>query len=140
MPESYSARYFLANAYLYQQKHAESVPVLEAAIALKGVRVDRAEAQLAELLACAPDESLRNGQRALQLAQKALKSTPQPALIHYAALISAQLESGQFEAAAVTYANAKRKLKADDQAKLADLSSAITEKKPHRWPTKKVSE
>lgn len=97
-PDLAEARYALADAQIAKGLHAEAVATLLAGLELNASDT-RCNMLLAWELATAPEESLRDGERALKLAQQVYAAEPgnaRAADIYAAALA----EAGQFAAAA----------------------------------------
>lgn len=86
-PGDSSARLLLAQAYLRSEQHKQAVDMLEKSHAMfpqkTGITIT-----LAKVLATSPDHSLRDGARALDLAQRTYKTTGS---IEHAAVISLAL-------------------------------------------------
>jgi tetratricopeptide (TPR) repeat protein len=95
-PENTNAHYNLGVLFVVQKRHAEAIPHLE--FVLKSNPGDTATTiMLARLLATSPNYELRNGARALELAQGAYKATG--SLEHGALISMALAELGRCSAA-----------------------------------------
>jgi tetratricopeptide (TPR) repeat protein len=88
----------LAVAYLAQGQIAEAVAEWQETLRLQPDKVG-AEISLAWVLATAPEDALRNGARALELAQHASQVSAGRNLLTYRVLAAAHAEAGQFQAA-----------------------------------------
>lgn len=95
-PDDEAARWGEALALILDNRPAEAVQALERGVASAPGSV-ALEALLARLLATAPDEGLRRGARALELARSAYESRPLPP--HAETVAMAYAELGDFEQA-----------------------------------------
>jgi len=88
----------LARLFWMGGRHAEAIQVLLRAVEQAP---DNAAllAETAALLSTAPEAELRDGERALQLAERAVQMTPQPTLQMLDALASSLAEVGRFDEA-----------------------------------------
>jgi tetratricopeptide (TPR) repeat protein len=100
-PAYSNAHYNLANALLHIGRGDEAIAQLQAAVELQPDNAAYANA-LAFLLATAPQPSLRNGAKALELATKASQSTGGKDPMILRTLAAAFAESGQFPKAIET--------------------------------------
>jgi tetratricopeptide (TPR) repeat protein len=97
-PEDFSALRFRADAYLNIGQHAEAIADFDKALALK----DDDESLLnnfAWVLATSPDDKLRNGKRAVELATKASELTGNQTPHVLSTLGASYAETGDFESA-----------------------------------------
>jgi spermidine synthase len=85
----------LAAALLALGRHGEALAVMEEGMAVRP-RDDLMKAKLAWLLATAPDPKLRNGTRALGLAEEAVAAAEKPLAAYLDTLAAALAEVGRF--------------------------------------------
>ena len=132
MPELTSAGTFLGSWYISHDNYADASRVLEQVVRLPG-DVRYAEGLLAQLLACCPEDRYRNGQRALDLAQHAIKYWEKPPYHIRLALAGAHAELGQWDAAM----REARKLdnyplQSEHISRVQRLKDDIRNRRPHR--------
>ena len=94
-PDAAGIHYLLANTFLQKGRVAEAIPHYQKAVELQPHYVE-AETNLANLLATSPQESLRNGAKALELALDANQSTGGSNPIVLGTLAAAYAETGRF--------------------------------------------
>lgn len=97
----------LSKYYLMTGREADAARVLEIGVKNIPDRVDLL-VRLARLRATSSDDALRDGSRALKLAQEASAKAGRPRADVLAALAAAQAETGDFAAAVATCEEAKR--------------------------------
>jgi protein O-mannosyl-transferase len=117
-PDDAEAHYRLGLALFDGGRIAASVQHWERALALQPGNPGPAES-LAWVLATSPDATLRNGPRALALAEAANRATPQPSALGLATLAAAQAETGQFDEALVTARRARDRAIAERDREMA---------------------
>ncbi len=122
-PRSGETRRNLALALLLSGRIGDAVRQYEEALRLNA---DDAETlfRLARIRATAPEDGLRNGQRAVQLAKRVCQLTANREPLLLDTLAAAYAETGQFDAAVQT---AQRAADAATEAGLADLAKSIRE-------------
>ena len=122
----------MAGIYLDKGASAQALELLEGAE--EGKRTPLLKARLAWILATSPDESVRDGERALRLAGEALASAPADDADILAAYAAAQAETGDLEGAIDMQQLA---LAADTEAPGPDVVPALRaymNHKPYRMP------
>jgi tetratricopeptide (TPR) repeat protein len=97
-PDDFNALRFRADAYLSIGKHAEAIADFEKAMALQADDESLLN-NFAWVLATSPDDELRNGKRAIELATKAAEMTSFQTPHVLSTLGAAYAEAGDFEAA-----------------------------------------
>ncbi|HEY4284968.1 MAG TPA: tetratricopeptide repeat protein [Chthoniobacterales bacterium] len=95
-PENAEAHTNLGNAFSMQGRFAEAVLEYEKTLELMPDAVPPRN-NLAWLLASCPDRALRNGPKAIQLAQGLIKATAEKDPVSFRTLAAAYAETGQFE-------------------------------------------
>jgi tetratricopeptide (TPR) repeat protein len=132
--DSYASGY-RARILAAQKKYPEAVAAFEAAVKLP----EYAPYKYAEFLASCPEGKYRDGQRALELAKKALEMEGKYASADvYAALAAAYAETGDFERAVVEQRTTIDKLKENKSTTAEELQKAEARlalyryKKPYR--------
>jgi protein O-mannosyl-transferase len=108
----------LAVAFLAQGRIAETVAEWQETLRLQPDKVG-AEISLAWVLATAPEDALRNGARALELAQHASQISAGRNLMTYRVLAAAHAETGQFQAAISAAQEGARRAENEGQAAVA---------------------
>ncbi len=104
-PDSVRTRFNLSRAYIQQGRVADAVPHLDAALKLQPDMAP-ARRELIWILAASRNADLRNGTRALELAEAQIKQTRNPLTLQQ--LAAAQAETGRFDAALATTEEAIR--------------------------------
>ncbi len=136
-PHDAGARFTLGMELIRHQRSAEAVGWLEEAIRLKPNWIEPLQT-LAWVLAVHPDAKVRNGSRAMQVAERACELTSYQALAPLDAYAAACAEAGQFEkavqlterAALLAQQAGRDGLRADIEARL----SGYRRQQPHRDP------
>jgi len=108
----------LAVAFLAQGRIAETVAEWQETLRLQPDKVGT-EISLAWVLSTAPEDTLRNGARALELAQHASQISAGRNLMIYRVLAAAYAESGQFQAAINTAQEGAHRAETEGQASVA---------------------
>lgn len=113
----------LVSLYLSAKRVRDAVDVLESALshAPKSVAILR---PLASLLATVPDETIRDGKRAIELATRALRQGDDKDPVLLATLAAAYAESGNFDEAVRTGSSAAAVARDRDLQRLADVIDA----------------
>lgn len=125
---------FVANWYLMAGKHPEAKVYYE-----KFLKLDDSDVlvlnNMAWLLATSPDDSVRDGKRAIELAQKAVKLSPMPTYI--STLAAAYAETGDFDQALKTIDEGLKQTENDPNIheSLAEEKANYEAKKPIRERT-----
>lgn len=122
-PRSGEIRRNLAVAFIMSDLTVPAVQQYQEALR---VNADDVEAlfRLARILATTPEDGLRNGQRAVQLAKRVCQLTANREPLLLDTLAAAYAETGQFDAAVQT---AQRAVDTAAEAGLADLAKSIRE-------------
>jgi tetratricopeptide (TPR) repeat protein len=97
-PDDFAALRFRGDAYLSIGKHAEAIADFDKAIALEADDESLLN-NFAWVLATSPDDNLRNGKRAIELATKAAEATSFQTPHVLSTLGAAYAETGDFESA-----------------------------------------
>jgi tetratricopeptide (TPR) repeat protein len=97
-PDNFNALRFRADAYLSIGKHAEAIADFDKALAINGDDESLLN-NFAWVLATSPDDEVRNGKRAIELATKASELTGHQTPHVLSTLGAAYAETGDFESA-----------------------------------------
>jgi tetratricopeptide (TPR) repeat protein len=113
-------------------RHAEAIDTLSQAVQQNPGNADLL-AETAALLSTAPEAELRNGERALRLAQHAVDMTPQPTLQMLDALASSFAEVGQYDDAVATAERAlSQATAAGDQRSIREFTAKADLYRQHK--------
>lgn len=124
-PLSIEAHSNLAGALLMSGRHAEAVSYLQVAVKIDGTR-SQVLSNLAWVLATCPDDSVRRGGEAVDLAKRAVELTKSADPIALDVLGAAYAEAGRFTEAIASVQKAIELVKDHpDQQFLADLASRL---------------
>lgn len=118
LPRSDAVHFNLAKAFYQQHRLDQAIVQYEAVLEINPSDVE-SENNLAWLLATAPQNSLRDGAKAVQLAEQANQKTGEKSPVILATLAAAQAETGQFAAAAQTAGQAVARAYESGQPSLA---------------------
>ncbi len=137
--EKKSVVQFLANFYLTAGEHSKAVEYYEAFLALDDSEVVVLN-NLAWLYATSPDDEVRNGRKALTLAEKAVAQEPVSGYL--STLAAAYAESGDFEKALEVIGKALKTAETEDNKEeliqsLQKEKASYEQKKPFRERTEK---
>ena len=123
-PGDADAHYNLGAAFLQNKQEDEAIPQFQAALALQPefVEAQTALARQAWQLATSPDPSLRNGPRAVELAQQADRLSGGANPVMAGTLAAADAEAGRFPEAV---ANAQRAVRLAEGQNNAALAAAL---------------
>jgi tetratricopeptide (TPR) repeat protein len=119
------------DAHLAVGRHAEAIADFEAALKL-GFNEPGFLNNFAWVLATSPDEKLRDGRRAVELATLACEATDYKEAHILSTLAAAHAETGDFETAVKWCRKAVERGKPDNAEQLADELASYLEKKPWR--------
>jgi len=108
----------LATAFLKQGRLAEAMAEWRKTLQLEPNKIGT-EISLAWILATAPEDALRDGRRALELAQQANESSADRNLMTWRVLAAAYAETGQFQDAINAALEGARRAQADRQSSIA---------------------
>ena len=132
-------RYHLANALGQAGRKAESIKMYDETILLDHEFAEPLN-NLAWILAADSDPALRNGVRAVELAERAVKLTDQKEACLLGTLAAAYAEAGQFDKAISTAEKAITLAAAANQKDVAARNSELLElyraRKPYHEPSK----
>ena len=135
-PTYHEARYRLATVLSKLGRDAEAAQTLEGGMSLGMRDVPQMVARLAWLLSTSRDDRVRNGPRALQLAQEAVSATRGRDVKAKEALAAALAESGNFDEAVATLRHFLATHAADidptTRARLIDAIEVYSSHKPFR--------
>jgi tetratricopeptide (TPR) repeat protein len=145
VPSALVFRGMMGSALCQTGKYSEGIKNLERAstegLAKKAPITNYLLAYTAYFLATAPDEKLRDGDRAVELATKSCAATKREKFYPLLALAVAQAEQGQFDAALATIDEASPLVKSEkSKAALARCRQSLAEKKPWRYNLEKAEE
>jgi tetratricopeptide (TPR) repeat protein len=110
----------LAAAYLSQNRLAEAIGEWREALRLQPDKL-ATEITLGWILATAPEDNLRNGPEALEIAQRAFRAGAGRNFLTYRILAAAYAENGQFDAALKTAQEGAQRAEAQGQTAIARL-------------------
>jgi Flp pilus assembly protein TadD len=125
--------YSLANSLVAQGKRPEAAQEYEIALQIDPESAPAAN-DLAWILATAPEPDLRNGQRAVALAELACRLTNFSEPLFLGTLAAAYAEAGQFDKAVETATQAEEKARAMGDKSLADKNAELRELYQKRRP------
>jgi len=110
----------LAAAYLSQNRLAEAISEWREAVRLQPDKL-ATEISLAWILATAPEDNLRNGPEALEIAQRAFRVGAERNCMTYRVLAAAYAENGRFDAALKAAQEGAQRAEAQGQTAIAQL-------------------
>ena len=130
-PQAADVHYDLSKAFVVTGRHAEAVNHQRLAMKLKTSWVAPIN-EAAWILATHPDESLRDAQEAVQLAERATRLTNGRHPVILSTLAGAYASAGQYERAVATAEKAVSIAEAAGAEKLADRIRYYRQGKPYR--------